>query len=128
MDINEKRKLRRKQTAEFFTPLSLAQQMIEKLPEEVWKDSSKKVLEPCCGAGVFVKLCIEKKLQFGSTIKQAVETVYAVDLMEDNVEETRQMVKKLILENGGSIDLFEIVDHNIQCADCLKTDLDELFK
>ena len=128
MDINERRNLRKKQTAEFFTPLWLAQQMIDKVPEKSWKDPTHTVLEPSCGAGVFVELAILKKLQFGSTIKQAVETVYAVDLMKDNVEETKQKVKKLILENGGTEVLFPIVDHNIKCADFLKANLDELFK
>lgn len=127
MDINEKRKLRKKQTAEFFTPLWLAHDMIDKIPDDEWKDPTKTILEPACGDGNFVELCIRKKLQFGSTIKQAVENVYAVDLMEDNVEETKQRVKKLILENGGTEDLFPIVDHNIKCADFLKTNLDELF-
>jgi hypothetical protein len=47
--------------------------------------------------------------------------------MEDNVEETRERIKKLILVNGGSEDLFPIVDRNIKCADSLKANLDELF-
>jgi len=81
MDIHEQRKLRRKQTAEVFTPIWLAQDMIDKLPDDLWKDPSKTVLEPSCGDGVFVELCILKKLHFGSTIKQAVETVFAIDIM-----------------------------------------------
>jgi hypothetical protein len=61
-------------------------------------------------------------------IKQAVETVYAIDIMPDNVEETKQKVKKLILENGGTENLFYIVDKNIKCSDTLNVDIDNLFK
>lgn len=127
MDINERRKLRKKHTAEVFTPSWFAQGMIDKIPEEAWKDPTKKFLEPACGVGVFVELCILKKLQHGSTLKQALETVYAIDLMEDNVEETKQNVKKLILEKGGTEELFSIVEKNIKCANTLTANLDELF-
>jgi hypothetical protein len=127
MGGNQKRDQRKKQTGEIFTPTWLANQMLDKIPDEAWKDPTKTILEPACGDGVFVELCILKKLKFGATIKQAVETVYAIDLMEDNVEETRQRVKKLILEKGGSEDLFEIVDKHIKCADTLKVNIDKLF-
>ena len=127
MDINEKRLLRKKQTGEVFTPKWLAQSMIDKIPIECWKDPTKTILEPACGDGVFVELCILKKLKNGSTIRQAIHTVYAIDLMEDNVEETKQNVKNLILENGGTEDLFSIVEHNIKCANFLTANLDELF-
>lgn len=127
MDINQKRELRKKQTAEFFTPMWLAQDMIDKIPDEAWKDPTKTLLEPSCGDGIFVEACILKKLKFGSTIKQAVETVYAIDIMEDNIEETKARVKKLILENGGTEDLFYIVEKNIKCADTLNVDIDKLF-
>jgi 2-polyprenyl-3-methyl-5-hydroxy-6-metoxy-1,4-benzoquinol methylase len=127
MDINEKRLLRRKQTAEIFTPKWLAQNMIDKIPIDYWADPKRTLLEPACGDGVFVELCILKKLTIGSSIRQAIQTVYAIDLMEDNVEETKQKVKKLILENGGTEDLFSIVEHNIKCANFLTANLDELF-
>jgi hypothetical protein len=44
------------------------------------------------------------------------------------VEETKQKVKKLILEEGGLGDLFSIVEKNIKCADTLKANFDELIK
>jgi FtsZ-binding cell division protein ZapB len=127
-EIEERRKKRRKQTAEVFTPIWLAQQMIDKLPEECWIDPTKTALEPACGNGVFIELMILKKLEFGSTIKQAVETIYGIDLMPDNVEETKQKVKTLILKHRGDESLFHIVERNIKCGDALKVDFDEIFK
>jgi 2-polyprenyl-3-methyl-5-hydroxy-6-metoxy-1,4-benzoquinol methylase len=127
MDINEERNKRKKQTGEYFTPERLVRDMINKIPEEQWKDPTKTVLEPACGDGNFVEWIIRKKIECGSTIEQAINTTYAIDLMEDNVSETKKRVKRLILEFGGSKDLFSIVDNHIKCADFLKADLDELF-
>lgn len=127
MDINESRNRRKKQTGEYFTPEWQVRKMIDKIPEEFWKDPSKTVLEPSCGNGNFVVQVIQKKVECGSTVEQAIKTTYAIDLMEDNVIETRKRVKGIILELGGSKELFPIVDIHIKCADTLKVDMDELF-
>lgn len=127
MNINEERNKRKKQTGEYFTPEWQVRKMINKIPEEVWKDPSKTVLEPSCGDGNFVVQIIQKKVECGSTVAQAIKTTYAIDLMEDNVMETRKRVKGIILELGDSKELFPIVDIHIKCANYLNTNLDELF-
>lgn len=48
--------------------------MINKLPEEQWTDPTKTVLEPSCGDGNFIEWVIRKKIEWGSTIKQAIKT------------------------------------------------------
>jgi hypothetical protein len=40
--------------AEVTTPVSLVDEMLNKIPTEFWKEP-KKVLEPCCGKGNFLK-------------------------------------------------------------------------
>lgn len=127
MDINERRNQRKKQTGEYFTPERLVKDMLNKIPEDVWKDPSKTVLEPACGDGVFIEWIIRKKIKCGSTIEQVINTIYAIDLMEDNVSETKKRVKRLILEFGGSKDLFSIVDNHIKQANTLDVDFDVFF-
>jgi len=61
----EKAKLKRvKKYGEVFTPKWLVEDMLDKLPEEVWTDSSKRWLEPACGYGVFLK-AIKDRLMVG---------------------------------------------------------------
>lgn len=47
--IEHKRKARRKQTAEEFTPLSLVNEMLDKLPPEVFQDPSKTFCDNSAG-------------------------------------------------------------------------------
>jgi hypothetical protein len=49
-------------------------------------------LEPACGDGNFLVRIIAWKIHKGSTAKQALETTFGVDLMEDNVSHARARV------------------------------------
>ncbi len=40
---------------EVFTPPDLANQVLDMLPEEIWRDSSATFLDPCCKTGVFLR-------------------------------------------------------------------------
>ena len=89
---NIKSKKRVKDYGEVFTPKFIVDEMIALIPDEVWSDPTKTVLEPACGTGNFVIEIIKKKISCGSTPLQAIETTFAVDICEDNIKETRQKV------------------------------------
>lgn len=61
MTLHHKRKARRKQTAEDFTPPILVNEMLDKLPQEIWSDPNKKFCDPCMGTGKYL-LGIKKRL------------------------------------------------------------------
>ena len=82
-------KERIKQTGEVFTSLELVDEILSKLPEEVWSPD-KTFLEPSCGSGNFLVRIIAWKIWKGSTAKEALETTFAVDFMEDNVLHAQQ--------------------------------------
>ena len=50
-ELQIKRKERRTQTAEDFTPEPLINEMLDKLPQEVWSDPSKTFLDNSAGNG-----------------------------------------------------------------------------
>lgn len=85
----DRTKDRIKQTGEVFTPLPLVDEILTKLPKEVWA-KDKTFIDPACGDGNFLVRVIAWKMQHGATAKQALETTYGVDLMEDNVAHCRQ--------------------------------------
>lgn len=74
-----------KQTGEVFTPLPLVDEILDKLPQELFKDPTKTFLDPACGDGNFLVRVVAYKIFHGSTPKQALETTYGVDIMEDNI-------------------------------------------
>jgi hypothetical protein len=118
----EKSKERIKQNGEVFTPKWLAQEMIDKIPDDFWKDPSKTILEPACGDGIFVELCVLKKLKFKNRLFTTVRNVYALDIMKDNVKATRQRILKIIIEKLDEkfskkvIDKDQYLEHYIELA------------
>ena len=95
-EINKKkREKRKKKTAEVFTPNSLVNEMLDKLPKEVWK-KGKEFLDPACGNGNFLIWILARKLQKGHSPIEALKTVYGIDIKQDNIRECRLRLLKII--------------------------------
>ena len=124
MELQQKRQIRRKETAEDFTPDSLVQEMLNQLPKEVWEDSSKTFLDKEAGNGNFLVAILRRKLAAGHTPLQAISTIYGVELMADNVEEMkdRLLVELPSLTSEEVKKARKIIDHNIVCHDALTWD------
>lgn len=54
----------RKEFGEVFTPFSLIDDMLDKIPDDVWKDKTLKWLDPCVGIGNFTVCIIERLMKF----------------------------------------------------------------
>ena len=106
--------LRIKSSAEVFTPTSLVQIYLDKLPKEVFTDPSKTSLDPSCGDGQFLGEVLIRKVENGIEFEQALSTIYGVDIMQDNVDLCRE---RLLC---GQEHLKHIVEQNIVCADALR--------
>lgn len=72
------------------------------------------VLEPACGNGNFLVEIARRKLECGLDYEQAASTIYAVDILQDNVDEA---IKRLLEILPGTE---EILRNNIVCGDFLK--------
>ena len=110
----ERDRSRVKATGEVFTPTSLVNEVLNKLPIDQFSDPTKTFLDNSCGDGQFLGEVLIRKMERGSTFEQALSTIYGVDLMQDNVEECK---KRLLC---GREDLRHIVENNIVCADALR--------
>jgi hypothetical protein len=110
----DREKTRVKATGEVFTPTPLVEEILDTMDQSMFIDSKKTFLDPTCGDGQFLASVLYRKLEHGSTLEQALSTVYGVDLMQDNVELCRE---RLLC---GRDDLRHIVERNIVCADGLR--------
>jgi hypothetical protein len=113
--------LRIKQTAEVFTPTPLVQEKLDKLEENdisVFISTSRTFLDNSCGDGQFLSEVVIRKMENGSTLEQALRTIYGVDLMEDNVLECRSR----LAGPSPTQEILEIVNRNIVCHDALTYD------
>jgi len=110
----ERDKSRVKATGEVFTPTTLVQEILDKLPLEQFTDPTRTFLDPSCGDGQFLGEVLIRKMENGSTFEEALSTIYGVDLMIDNVDLCRE---RLLC---GQEQFRHIVEKNIYQRDALK--------
>ena len=78
-----------KATGEVYTPTDLVIEILQKLLEEDAEclAPGKTVIDPACGDGQFlVPVKWYKVFRYGITEQQALQDIYGVDIMPDNVE------------------------------------------
>ena len=107
----------RSKNAEILTPLSLAQEMIDKVPNKFWKKPIM-VFEPTCGKGVFLCLAYDKFIKAGIDRQVILEKcLYFADLNPVNV-----YICKMLLD---PLDNYKL---NYYVGDTLKLDVEKEFK
>lgn len=109
-------RLRVKATGEVFTPTPLVQEVLDQLPQELFRDPTKTFLDPSCGDGQFLGEVLIRKMENGIDFETALSTIYGIDIMHDNVALCRD---RLLC---GMEEFREIVDNNIACYDGLTYD------
>lgn len=129
-DSLTKSKARVKALGEVFTPTALVSEMLDKLPPDSWLPD-KTFLEPSCGTGNFLVQILQRKLDAGHPPLVALSTIYGVDIMKDNVNESRKRMLQIALDGGLAFDdLADAVRHlkrNIIVGNALETDLEKLW-
>lgn len=96
--------------------------MCDLIPEDVWDNIDSTFLEPACGNGNFLVEIVRRKLNRCRTPQEAlraVSSVYGIDILPDNVDESRERVKALVSDMFPGVDL-SVVDRNIICGDSLE--------
>jgi hypothetical protein len=84
-------------TAEIFTPSDLVLEMIQRLPIEAF-EPGRTVLDPACGDGQFlIAVKWVKVLYFKMAELDALQDIYGIDIMADNVAACRSRL------GGGTI-------------------------
>lgn len=104
--ITERRKARKKISAEDFTPASLVNEMLDKLNEygkESWEEG-KTFCDPACGNGNMLVEVLKRKISLGHNPKEAIKTIFGTDIMSDNIRECRLRLLKIVYDSGVTID------------------------
>lgn len=118
--------LSKKAHGEVFTPPSLVDDMLNKLPKEVWSDPKLKWLDNSCGTGIFLWHGLIPRLMAGLSKKIPNEEkrrahvagmIYGVDIQLINVGITRSYLVKML----GSENL-KTIKKQVVCHDSLTFD------
>ena len=97
-----------KETSEIFTPTELVVEMLMGQPTSMFAPG-KTVMDPACGDGQFlVAAKWLKVLEFNMSQEEALEDIYGVDIMRDNVD----LCKKRL--EGGNIVMGNTLEPNIK--------------
>ena len=118
-DITDKRKERHHITQEDFTPDIIVEMMLSKLPQGAFVNFKKKVLDNSCGIGNFLVAVLKRRLEHCDTPQRAlkaVQSIYGVELMADNVAECRQRLYDTILTKFPNIINDEKLNHQIRSS------------
>tara|TARA_R110000851_G_scaffold130532_1_gene264168 strand:- start:72 stop:524 length:453 start_codon:yes stop_codon:yes gene_type:complete len=129
--MNNKTKERVKQTGEVFTPSWLVNEILDKLPEDQWTNSSKTFIDPACGNGNILVEIVRRKIESGAQPLQALMTTYGVDIMPDNIIECQQRLVRVAYDLS-EIDSIPVtfslaVRRNIKLGDTLSFEIDDIF-
>lgn len=128
-----KSRARVKELGEVFTPPALVSDMLDRLPPESWTPE-KTFLEPSCGTGNFLVEILRRKLNAGHHPFEALSTIYGVDIMKDNVVESRKRLLQGVIDGGldwEGPDLrkaVKILKQNIRQGNTLEQPLEEIFR
>jgi type I restriction-modification system DNA methylase subunit len=116
------REKRRKQTAEVFTPIPLVDEILDKLPDEVWQED-KTFCDPSAGNGNFLIEVYRYKVEKGHDPTKALETIYGVELQADNVAEMKFRLYQMAKDYGADLKQAQVIlTKNIVCANALTFD------
>lgn len=125
-----KTKDRVKQFGEVYTPDALIEEILNKVPKEYWT-SNKNILEPSCGNGNFLVAILRKKIENKNKILDSLKVIYGIDIMKDNVNESRKRMLKESLRLGLKEDDIElavnILKRNIIQGNALEINLEEVW-
>ncbi len=113
---SDERDKRVKETGEIFTPPDLVNKMLDELGYDWTQDHSKSkktFLDPTMGSGNFLVEIAKRGI--------LPENIYGVDLMEDNVQKSKERLREIYKKfNHKDIDFH--LDRNIIQADALTYD------
>ena len=102
-----------KKFGEVYTNTREINDMLDLIPE-ITIDTT--FLEPTCGNGNFVIDILKRKFDLckkKADYIRALKSVYAIDILEDNIAECKQRVKKLYESYGQRENIDFIIDTNI---------------
>lgn len=109
-----------------FTPKYIADFICKETFNKFDNLSNIKILDPCCGCGIFLISAIEQiKKQTNKTTKEIIKNqIYGLDIDKDNTKRVALLLKIMGLLHNESI---EDSDINIKCCDSLATDWALMF-
>lgn len=101
---------------EVFTPPKIVRDMCNLIPKEIWNNIDATFLEPACGNGNFIVEILNSKLRKCKSIDdiiRAIQSIYGVDIMPDNIDECKCRMLNIILQHIQKTECLCVMWHQI---------------
>lgn len=128
-----KSKQRIRDHGEVYTPAHIVAAMCDMVAKnsDAFDRIDAKFLEPACGDGNFLVEILRRKLLLCKTDEEAiraVKSIYAIDLLPDNVQEARQRMSAIVKEQFPRADITGILERQIIQGNTLEIDIEKLWE
>ena len=124
-DCLKPKEIEKKENGEVFTPMKLVNEMLDKLPIEVWENKNLKWLDPCCGMGNFP---IAVYLRLIESLKDEIkDMIERKKYILENMLYMSELNKKNVLICKQIFDINNELKLNIYEGDSLKVDYNKEF-
>lgn len=121
-----KSRKRVKEKGEVFTNEREIKAMCDLIPKDIWNNINSTFLEPTCGNGNFLVEILSRKLNLCKNEQEvllALKSIYAIDIMPDNVAESKQRLRQMVFQFMPNCDINKvdsILDSQIICGNSLE--------
>lgn len=121
-EYNQMSKEERKNCGAEWTPPEIISKMMGMVSDEEWAKPNDNMLDPTCGTGNIIVCMVLNKIYHGIDPTTAIEHVYGIELLPQNVKICRERLLKIV---GNTAKHREIVKKNIVCSDFFLWNIEE---
>lgn len=125
-----KSKKRVKSLGEVFTPKELVDEMLNQVDASNWQNKEETFIDPACGNGNFLVSILNKRLDNGVSYEDALNTLYGIDIMQDNIDDCHERLIEVLDERSikySKKKAQSILDSNIVLSNSLTNNMDKIF-
>jgi len=115
---------------EVYTQHELVNEILKKIPEKYFLENLN-FLEPSCGNGNFLSEILKMKVLFKHSILNSLQTIYGIDIIPDNISNSRKVLFQTALDLGLHENDWEeaikTIKKNIKLGNTLEVDFETFF-
>ena len=119
-----------KEFGEVFTPKELVLEMLDMVDKTEWENKESTFIDPACGNGNFLIEIFIKRLNNGLSVEDALQTLYGVDIIPDNIKDCHDRIIQYMLDNNIKYNknkVNTILANNIVINDALEKEMENIF-
>jgi type I restriction-modification system DNA methylase subunit len=121
----------RKKLGQFWTPAEIIIKMMDKIPEDTWKDPTKTFLDPTMGSGNIIIEMLKRRInEYNIDPKQALQTTYGIEIDVNTYYQALSRISDFMANyiNVEDDEIHALIKNNFVCSDIFEWDIEKWQK